>query len=284
MEANKTVMNKLRQALDRMNKTSQAPTLSSQTFVSCTRNPRNCGGTGGCGGATVELAFDMIKDLLEHGGIPLAVEWPYESGDGSTRECRMDVFKKASSGKGAALEDRRRLYLQGALRAALEAKGFRWVESFAFSDEGELKGKERPGSWRWGLGAWSRRRRRRRVPADLHAAGRLRRRRGPRGQALEGIHHAAGPSQLRPRGGPCPRNGVGVHALLPRGWEAPGGGGEEFAALRLLGGCSSVLALSEAAGAVEQVVALHDPAQNLALHREWPGLLTSRSRCPWRTW
>jgi len=95
MEANKTVMNKLRQALDRMNKTSQAPTLSSQTFVSCTRNPRNCGGTGGCGGATVELAFDMIK---EHGGIPLAVEWPYESGDGSTRECRMDVFKKASVG------------------------------------------------------------------------------------------------------------------------------------------------------------------------------------------
>jgi cathepsin L len=95
MEANKTIMSKLRQALDRINKTSQAPTLSSQAFVSCTKNPKNCGGTGGCGGATVELAYEMVK---EHGGMPLAVEWSYQSGTGSTPECRMDVFKRASVG------------------------------------------------------------------------------------------------------------------------------------------------------------------------------------------
>jgi len=95
MEANATVMGKLREALDRMNRTTQAPTLSSQTFVSCTKNPRNCGGSGGCGGATVELAYEMMK---EHGGMPLAIEWSYESGSGHTPECRTDVFKKASVG------------------------------------------------------------------------------------------------------------------------------------------------------------------------------------------
>jgi len=95
MQANKTVMATLRGVLDRMNKTLQVPTLSSQTFVSCTKNPRNCGGSGGCGGATVELAYDMMK---EHGGMPLAVEWSYESGLGDTPTCRTDIFKKASVG------------------------------------------------------------------------------------------------------------------------------------------------------------------------------------------
>jgi len=95
MEANATMMRHLRSVLDGMGKTSQEATLSSQAFVSCTRNPRNCGGSGGCEGATVELAYEMVK---EQGGIPMAVEWGYVSGFGSTPECNTDVFKKASVG------------------------------------------------------------------------------------------------------------------------------------------------------------------------------------------
>jgi len=95
MEANATMMRHLRSVLDGMGKTSQEATLSSQAFVSCTRNPRNCGGSGGCEGATVELAYEMVK---EQGGIPMAVEWGYVSGFGSTPECNTNVFKKASVG------------------------------------------------------------------------------------------------------------------------------------------------------------------------------------------
>merc|ERR1719145_246578 len=78
-----------------MGKASQKPTLSSQAMVSCTKNQRNCGGKGGCDGATVELAYEMVK---EHGGIPMAVEWVYESGYGATPECKVSVFQKASVG------------------------------------------------------------------------------------------------------------------------------------------------------------------------------------------
>merc|ERR1719333_547977 len=34
--------------------------LSEQQLVSCTPNPQHCGGTGGCGGATAELALDYL--------------------------------------------------------------------------------------------------------------------------------------------------------------------------------------------------------------------------------
>lgn len=35
-------------------------TFSAQQMVSCVPNPQECGGTGGCEGATVELAFDWV--------------------------------------------------------------------------------------------------------------------------------------------------------------------------------------------------------------------------------
>jgi cathepsin L len=95
MEANRSMMKGLRRILDTQGKVSQAPTLSSQAMVSCTKNPRNCGGTGGCSGATVELAYDMVK---EYGGLPMAIEWAYESGFGATPECRESVFQEVAIG------------------------------------------------------------------------------------------------------------------------------------------------------------------------------------------
>merc|ERR1740138_1257415 len=95
MEANKTIIEHLRKVLDSRGQPKQAATVSSQAIVSCTKNPKNCGGSGGCDGATVELAYDMVK---EHGGIPMAVEWAYESGSGSTPECKLSAFQKAYVG------------------------------------------------------------------------------------------------------------------------------------------------------------------------------------------
>ncbi|CAE8648412.1 unnamed protein product [Polarella glacialis] len=34
-------------------------TLAPQTYVNCVQNPQSCGGTGGCQGATMELAFNF---------------------------------------------------------------------------------------------------------------------------------------------------------------------------------------------------------------------------------
>jgi len=57
--------------------------LSDQALVSCTPNLMECGGTGGCQGATVELAFDYVKNK----GIPAYVNMPYTSGGGSDGPC-----------------------------------------------------------------------------------------------------------------------------------------------------------------------------------------------------
>jgi len=44
--------------------TSEPPlSLSEQNMLQCTPNTEECGGTGGCGGATVELAYNYIADI-----------------------------------------------------------------------------------------------------------------------------------------------------------------------------------------------------------------------------
>ncbi|CAK0799799.1 unnamed protein product [Prorocentrum cordatum] len=67
MEANATIMGSLRQVLDSEGRTASDSRLSGDAVTHCTKNPRNCGGTGGCDGATTELAFDMMKES----GVPL---------------------------------------------------------------------------------------------------------------------------------------------------------------------------------------------------------------------
>lgn len=60
-------------------------TLSEQQFVSCVENPDQCGGTGGCSGATMELAFEYA---MENG---LFTEWtyPYTSYLGVDGDCAL---------------------------------------------------------------------------------------------------------------------------------------------------------------------------------------------------
>merc|ERR1712106_1097882 len=52
-------------------------TLSTQHIVSCTPNPLNCGGTGGCMGSIEPLAFTYASLF----GIVTEDEYPYTSGD-----------------------------------------------------------------------------------------------------------------------------------------------------------------------------------------------------------
>lgn len=51
--------------------------FSTQQMVSCTPNPRECGGKGGCSGATAELAMDWVL----HHGLANEEEVPYMADD-----------------------------------------------------------------------------------------------------------------------------------------------------------------------------------------------------------
>jgi len=67
--------------------TGKLPILSPQNVVSCAKNPQHCGGTGGCGGATAEIAFDWAK-----GGIASEQAYPYQARD---TPCKDSVAKTA---------------------------------------------------------------------------------------------------------------------------------------------------------------------------------------------
>jgi len=51
--------------------------LAPQTYVNCAENPHQCGGTGGCEGATAQTAFNMTITK----GIALESDLPYEGHD-----------------------------------------------------------------------------------------------------------------------------------------------------------------------------------------------------------
>jgi len=58
-------------------KTGKLEDLSEQFILDCTPNSHQCGGTGGCGGGTAELAYARLVQL---GGLPSEWTYPYTSG------------------------------------------------------------------------------------------------------------------------------------------------------------------------------------------------------------
>jgi len=60
--------------------------LSEQQILDCTPNPQHCGGSGGCGGGTAELAWDRIKAM---GGLSSEWTYPYVSYFGAGQTCKM---------------------------------------------------------------------------------------------------------------------------------------------------------------------------------------------------
>lgn len=59
---------------------------STQEFVSCVRNKRECGGTGGCGGATARLAFDWA---VSNGITPEGL-YPYTQTTGTCETAKLE--------------------------------------------------------------------------------------------------------------------------------------------------------------------------------------------------
>ena len=70
--------------------------LSQQQITSCTPNPQECGGTGGCAGAIAELAFDYVK------GKALQQEWtmPYTSYFGDSGSCPATISNQVVNVSG----------------------------------------------------------------------------------------------------------------------------------------------------------------------------------------
>lgn len=77
------------------NSTNKLRTFAAQQIVTCVPNPRSCGGTGGCEGSTVELAFDWVL----HNGCATEHDVPYkgEDLDANTAKCTdANLMSKAS--------------------------------------------------------------------------------------------------------------------------------------------------------------------------------------------
>jgi len=68
-------------------KTGKLNDLSEQQILDCTPNPHQCGGTGGCGGGTAQLAFDKIVAM---GGIASEWTYPYTSYYGNAEKCKFN--------------------------------------------------------------------------------------------------------------------------------------------------------------------------------------------------
>jgi cathepsin L len=62
--------------------------VSAQALLDCVPNPQHCGGSGGCDGATGELAYSFMRDH----GIPLEGERPYMA---QTRQCSQQPLSGA---------------------------------------------------------------------------------------------------------------------------------------------------------------------------------------------
>jgi cathepsin L len=64
--------------------------LSPQNVVDCTPNPKQCGGSGGCNGATAELGMGYVRDW----GISLDSVYPYTAQTGT---CQNQTMPKAAT-------------------------------------------------------------------------------------------------------------------------------------------------------------------------------------------
>ena len=78
--------------------------LSPQTFINCVQNPRECGGTGGCEGATSEMAFNYTR---EH-GIARESALPFKDKDEKCRRYEpavgVDDYVRLPQNSASALE------------------------------------------------------------------------------------------------------------------------------------------------------------------------------------
>lgn len=87
--------------------------FSARELLSCVPNPRNCGGRGGCHGATVELAFDWV---MQH-GLSREEQVPYVPKEGLCEKTGEQVYRSKSSN----LRQRGRQELPGMLELGMHS-------------------------------------------------------------------------------------------------------------------------------------------------------------------
>jgi cathepsin L len=66
--------------------------LSAQALVDCVPNPQHCGGSGGCDGATGELAYSFMRDV----GLPLDADHHYTARTGKCPMVSDDISAKTA--------------------------------------------------------------------------------------------------------------------------------------------------------------------------------------------
>ena len=70
--------------------------LSAQQVTSCTPNPKHCGGTGNCDGATEALGYDYVATV----GLTTEQDYPYKSKNGKDKKCNSKEIIPAATCKG----------------------------------------------------------------------------------------------------------------------------------------------------------------------------------------
>eukprot|EP01125_Pyxidicula_operculata_P022696 TRINITY_DN9509_c0_g1_i1.p1 TRINITY_DN9509_c0_g1~~TRINITY_DN9509_c0_g1_i1.p1 ORF type:complete len:366 (-),score=103.41 TRINITY_DN9509_c0_g1_i1:117-1214(-) len=117
-------------------KTGKLYVLSEQQILDCTPNPNGCGGTGGCGGGTAELAYAQIKVM---GGLATEADYPYVSGGGQNFQCQTNYTPVAkvtgyvnlpSNQEGPILTQ---LTKGGPLAISVDASAWSFYESGVFN-------------------------------------------------------------------------------------------------------------------------------------------------------
>eukprot|EP00759_Apiculatamorpha_spiralis_P030781 PhF_6_TR32383/c0_g1_i1/m.48028/K01365/CTSL; cathepsin L len=68
--------------------------VSAQQIASCTSNPQDCGGSGGCEGGIAEVAFESV---INNGGIASEWTYPYVSYDGTDYPCKYGPTNKTTT-------------------------------------------------------------------------------------------------------------------------------------------------------------------------------------------
>jgi len=114
--------------------------LSVQELVSCMPNVLECGGTGGCFGATCEMAYQWIQSF----GLVADATMPYHSGtSGETGQCELDVANMERVGWLRGYETLERndqasvmshLASKGPLAIALDASVFHMYQGGVFEE------------------------------------------------------------------------------------------------------------------------------------------------------
>jgi cathepsin L len=118
--------------------------LSTQQLASCSPNPQECGGTGGCDGATAEIAFDY---LTKTDGIFQEFQYPYTSYYGVNKECAIpegtkpvafiNGFQQLPANDYAALMNA--VATVGPISISVDASTFRAYSSGIFSGCNQIK-------------------------------------------------------------------------------------------------------------------------------------------------